>query len=142
MNKKNKTHAPNPKNDVKKWHTIDAEGKILGRVATEIATLIVGKHKPTFSPNQEMGDKVVVTNASKIKVTGRKLKDKIYYRHTSYPGGLKSETLGELMDRLPTEALKRAVHGMLPKNKLRDDRMKNLFVYEDANHPHKAQLGE
>lgn len=136
----NKTFAPNPNKEQKGWHHIDASEKVLGRVASDIAKIIMGKNKATFAPNQDMGDKVVVTNASKVVVTGDKEKSKIYYRHTTYPGGLKSESYDKLMIRRPTEALRRAVYGMLPKNKLRDTRIKNLHIYEGAEHPHTANL--
>ena len=135
----NKTFAPNPKEVEKKWHFIDAENKVLGRVAAEVVVLLMGKNKAEFSPNEVVGDKVVITNAKNIAVTGNKLKDKLYQHHTGFPGGLRTETLGKLMARKPNEALKRAIYGMLPKNKLRDRRMTNLYIYEGAEHPHTAQ---
>lgn len=124
------------------WHLIDAEGKILGRVASEIVALILGKNKANYAPNLDCGDKVVVINAEKIAVTGKKLTDKIYYRHSNYPAGLKSETLGGLIARRPEEALRRAVLGMLPKNKLQDERIKNLYIYKGPENPHKAQVSK
>lgn len=124
----------------RKWHYIDASGKTLGRLAKDIAIILIGKDKAGFVPNQNLGDKVVVTNAEKVVVTGNKLKDKIYNWYTGFPGGLRSETLGNLMKRKPTEALIRAVRGMLPKNRLQEDRMKNLYVYEGPEHPHKGQV--
>ncbi|PIS21262.1 50S ribosomal protein L13 [candidate division WWE3 bacterium CG_4_10_14_0_2_um_filter_42_7] len=124
------------------WHLIDAEGKILGRIASEIVALILGKNKSNYAPNLDCGDKVVVVNAEKIVVTGKKLTDKIYYRHSNYPAGLKSETLGDLLARRPEEALRRAVLGMLPKNKLQDERIKNLYIYKGPENPHKAQVGK
>ena len=136
----NKTYAPNPKNIDTAWHHIDAEGKVLGRVASDIAKLIMGKHKPTFAPNQNVGDKVVVTNAGKVVITGNKAENKVYYRHTTYPGGIKSETYEKLLERRPTEVLRKAVYGMLPKNKLRDVRIKNLHIYASDTHPHGANL--
>lgn len=108
--------------------TIDASGKILGRLATEIAVVIRGKNKPTFRPNLVMGDKVIVFNAAKIKVTGEKMRQKIYYHHTGYIGNLKAESLGEVFRKNPAEVLKRAVYGMLPKNKLRKSWLKNLEI--------------
>ena len=134
--KKNNTFAPNASKITKNWHLIDAKDEILGRLATEIAQLLIGKHKVEYAPNAELGDKVIVTNAKDIKVTGKKLDDKIYHHYTGYPGGIKSKTLGQLMKDQPTEAIKKAVFGMLPKNKLRKERIKNLFIYEGTEHPH------
>lgn len=133
-----KTISVNPNNVEKNWYFIDAKDKVLGRVATEAAELLIGKHRVDYSPNQYLGDRVVILNARNVAFTGGKAKGKIYYRHSDYPGGLKSETLGSLMDRRPTEALRRAINGMLPKNKLRKKRMSNLHIYEDENHPHEA----
>ena len=127
-----KTFAPNPKNIEKKWHFIDASDRILGQLASEVAILLMGKHKAEFSPNQELG-------AEKIAVTGKKLTDKVYQHYTGYPGGLRTETLGHLMERRPTEALRRAIKGMLPKNKLLDKRLMNLYIYAGSEHPHKGQ---
>jgi len=107
---------------------LDANGQILGRIATQIATILRGKNKPEFRPNKITGDKVLVKNASKIVVTGRKLEDKIYYKHTGYLGHLKAETLKDVMRRDPSEAIRRAVYGMIPDNKLRDTLMKNLEI--------------
>ena len=135
-----KTYTPKAKEIKPDWHLIDAQGKILGKVAVEIAALLIGKHKPTYTPNMNMGDKVVVINAEQFTVTRNKLKSKIYYRVTGYPGGIKSETLEKLLSRRPTQAVKRAVKGMLPKNKLQKVRMNNLHVYKGPEHPHKAQL--
>lgn len=135
----NKTYAPNATLIEKKWHFIDAKDKVLGRLATEIASKLMGKHKVVFAPNAEVGDKVVVINAKDIAVTGRKMKDKVYNHYTGFPGGLRSETLEKMMARKPTEALRLAVSGMLPKNKLRKIWMASLFLYEGPEHPHKAQ---
>jgi large subunit ribosomal protein L13 len=134
-----KTFAPNPNKVQKDWHFIDAKDQILGRLASDIATKLMGKNKAVFTPNQDMGDKVVVINVEKIAVTGNKVEDKIYYRYTGYPGGIKKETLKELKERRPAEVLRRAVKGMLPKNKLQNVRIKNLYIYEGEEHPHKAQ---
>ena len=136
-----KTYAPKESEKQPDWHLVDAEGKILGKVAVEISALLIGKHKPTFTPNMNMGDKVVVINAEKFNVTSDKFKSKIYYRVTGYPGGIKSETLEKLLVRRPTEAVRRAVKGMLPKNKLQKERLNNLHIYKGPEHPHKAQLG-
>jgi large subunit ribosomal protein L13 len=134
-----KTFAPDATKIEKKWHFIDAQNKVLGRLATEIATKLMGKNKVTYAPNAEVGDKVVVINVKDIAVTGRKMQDKVYNHYTGFPGGLRTETLGKMMARKPTEALSLAVSGMLPKNKLRKIWMSNLYLYEGAEHPHKAQ---
>ena len=135
---KNKTFAPNANKMIKNWHFMDATDKILGRFATEVTVLLMGKNKPEYAPNADLGDKVVITNAEKILVTGNKLKDKIYYHHTGFPGGIKSETLEKLKERRPEEVLRRAIVGMLPKNKLRAHMVKNLYIYKGTEHPHKA----
>ena len=134
----NKSFAPNPDKVKKNWHYADASNKVLGRFATEIVKLLMGKHKAEYAPNQNLGDKVVITNAEKIQVTGKKLTDKIYRHYTGFPGGLREETLGKLKDRKPEEVLRKAIMGMLPKNKLRKDRIKNLYIYKGSEHPHKA----
>ena len=113
----------------KETHTIDAEGKILGRLATQIATLLRGKQRPDFAPNKDIDDIVIIKNVDKIKVTGKKYTDKIYYRHTGYLGGLKEVNYKKVFEKNPSEVLKRAVYGMLPKNKLRDKIIKNLKLY-------------
>lgn len=125
-----------------KWHLLDAQGKVLGAIASDIADILNGKIDPSYTPNMVNFDKVVVVNASQVVVTGNKLKNKTYYRHTGYPGGVKSETLGKLLNRRPTEALRRAVYGMLPKNKLRKDKIANLYIYEGSEHPHAGQLAK
>lgn len=122
-----------------KWHFIDVKNQVLGRVSTQIAELLIGKHKPEYMPNINFGDKVVVTNASRIKVTGKKLKDKIYQRYTGYHGSVKSETLENLLKRDPRKVIERAVKGMLPRNKLHKVRMANLYIYPGPNHPHNGQ---
>jgi len=128
------------KEDVQReWYLVDATGKTLGRLASEIAKILMGKHKPTYTPHVDGGDFVVVVNAEKIHATGKKLDKKIYYRHTGYPGGLKETTLREMLQKKPEEVIRLAVRGMLPKNKLRDRRMKRLKVYAGPEHPHKAQ---
>ena len=123
--KPNKTTFLNIKDKEDKWHLIDANGQILGEVATKISNILIGKNKPEFTPNQNWGDKVVVVNAEKIKVTGKKMVDKKYIHYTGYPGGLRSENLESLLSRRPTEVLRKAVSGMLPKNKLRKIRITN-----------------
>jgi len=128
------------KEDVKReWFVVDATGKTLGRLATEIAKILMGKHKPTYTPHIDGGDFVIVVNAEKIFVTGKKLTNKVYYKHTGYMGHLKEATLKEMLEKKPEEVIRLAVRGMLPKNKLRDRRMKRLKVYKGPEHPHKAQ---
>jgi len=122
------------------WHLIDAKGKVLGRVATEIAKHLIGKNKPYFNKNTVMGDKVVVINAEQIEVTGNKAKDKKYYSHSGYPGGLTEETFEKKILRLPTRVIESAVKNMLPKNRLRDVLMNNLYVYKGEEHPHTGQI--
>ncbi|MBI3318177.1 MAG: 50S ribosomal protein L13 [Candidatus Omnitrophica bacterium] len=124
----------------RQWHLVDAEGKILGRLATQVAVLLRGKQKPVFTPSVDCGDGVVVINAEKIRVTGTKLETKIYRRFSGYPSGLKEEPLGSLLSRRPTEAVRRAVIGMLPSNPLGRQVAKRLKVYAGAQHPHAAQL--
>ncbi len=134
-----KTYSPTPTTITHDWYIIDAEGKTLGRLATLVATYLLGKHKPQFSAHLDCGDNVVVINAAKIAVTGNKLEDKKYYRHSGYPGGIKETTLADLMERNPAKAVENAVAGMLPKNRLHDDRMYRLKVYPGADHPHAPQ---
>jgi large subunit ribosomal protein L13 len=125
-----------------RWYVVDAEGKILGRLATEIAQVLRGKHKPMFTPNLNCGDFVIVINAEKIRVTGRRLDQKIYYRHTQYPGGLRQETLRQALERHPERVIKRAVKGMLPHNRLGAAMLRRLKVYAGPVHPHQAQKPE
>jgi large subunit ribosomal protein L13 len=122
------------------WLVIDAADQTLGRLAARIARLLRGKHKPTFSPHLEMGDYVIVVNAARVRVSGKKLRDKVYYRHSGYHGGLKSVTLGELMATRPTQVLEMAVRGMLPHNRLGRKLLRNLKVYAGPEHPHEAQV--
>ena len=121
------------------WYLVNAEGKVLGRLASELAKILRGKHKPTFTPHVDTGDFVVVVNAEKVGLTGKKLKDKIYYRHTGYPGGIKEVSAEKLLAKKPTELIRRAVKGMLPKNSLGRQMLRKLKVYAGPNHPHKAQ---
>jgi len=139
MQSKTKTPTLSGKRITRRWHLVDAQGQILGRVATEVATLLMGKHKPVWSPHLDTGDFVVVINAGKVRVTGRKLLDKKYYRHSGYLGGLKEETLGSLLARKPKVVFRMAVRGMLPKNKLGDRMIRKLKVYPGTEHPHGAQ---
>jgi large subunit ribosomal protein L13 len=126
----------------RKWYLIDAEGAILGRLATMIATYLRGKNKPVFTPNIDTGDFIIVINADKIKLTGKKLDNKIYYHHSGYPGGLKAESARELLKRKPEKIIKDAVWGMLPKGRLGRSMLKKLKVYKGSDHPHKAQKPE
>jgi large subunit ribosomal protein L13 len=129
-----------PVNEIeKKWYVVDAENKVLGRLASEIATRLRGKHKPTFSTFIDNGDFVVVTNAEKVTLTGNKMDDKKYYRHTGYMGGIKEASAKELLEKHPTDLIIKAVKGMLPRNKLGRAQLKKLKVYAGKNHPHAAQ---
>ena len=121
------------------WYVVDAEGKTLGRLATQIADMLRGKGKPEYTPHVDTGDFVVVVNAEKVVVTGKKLDDKIYYRHSGYPGGLKSRSLRDELARRPTEVLRKAVKGMLPRNRLARAQMRKLKIYVGPEHPHEAQ---
>lgn len=122
------------------WKLIDAKGKVLGRVATDIAILLQGKHKATYVSHLETGDHVIVINASAVSVTGRKSTKKVYSNYSGYPGGLRKEVFEDLLKRNPTEVIRHAVSGMLPKNKLRDRRLARLHIYADATHPYKSQV--
>ena len=122
------------------WHVMDADGKTLGRLSTEIATLLQGKHKPIYVRHLNTGDYVVVVNAEKVRVTGKKLDQKVYYRHSGYPGGLKEETLRRVLDRTPTRAIRHAVKGMLPKNTVGRNMLSRLKLYVGDAHPHEAQV--
>jgi len=135
-----KTYVPKLGEVEKKWHVIDAEDKILGRVAAEVATLLRGKHKPQFTPFLDCGDHVVVINAEKVRVTGNKAEDKMYYRHSGYPGGLKETNFSRLMEKHPERALTLAIKGMLPHNRLGRKLATNFRVYAGAEHPHIAQM--
>jgi len=121
------------------WHLIDAEGQVLGRLATRVARLLMGKHKPEYTPHVDSGDHVVVVNAKGIRVTGRKFTDKVYYRHTFYPGGLRATTYREMVEKFPARPLEMAVERMLPKNRQQTPRMKRLHIYLGPEHQHKAQ---
>ena len=134
-----KTYVTNPNEIEREWYVVDATGQTLGRLATRIAHRLRGKHKPIFSPSVDAGDYVIVVNAEKIHVTGRKLDQKIYYRHTGYPGGLREITLRNLLQKHPTRVIEHAVRGMLPKNRLGRRMFKKLKVYAGPEHPHAAQ---
>ena len=134
-----KTYSAKASDVEQAWWVVNAEGKTLGRMATQIATILRGKHKPIYTPNVDTGDYVIVVNAEKIHVTGQKLDQKIYYRHSGYPGGLRERTLREQLDRFPDRPITAAVKGMLPKSKLGRAMLKKLKVYSGPEHPHAAQ---
>src|SRR5678815_5005458 len=137
-----KTYNAKPGEITRDWYVVDADGKTLGRLATEIADTLRGKNKPQYTPHVDTGDFVVVVNAEKITVTGKKLDEKIYYRHSGYPGGLKQRTLREQLERRPTEVLRLAVKGMLPRNRLARKQLTKLKIYAGPEHPHEAQRPE
>jgi large subunit ribosomal protein L13 len=134
-----KTYTPKKNEIDHRWYIVDADGKVLGRLASTVATVIRGKHKAIFTPNLDTGDHVVVVNASKVILTGDKLSSKKYYRHSGYPGGIKERSAGELMERDPSKVVERAVKGMLPKNRLGRKLAGKLHVYPGPEHPHAAQ---
>ena len=128
------------KEDVQRdWYVVDAEGQTLGRLASKVANVLRGKHKPTYTPHVDGGDYVIIVNAEKVVLTGNKLNDKIYYNHSRYTGGLRERTAKEMVEKYPVEMVERAVKGMLPKGRLGRQMYKKLFVYEGENHPHSAQ---
>ncbi len=137
-----KTYVTKPADVKRDWFVVDAEGKTLGRLASEIARILRGKHKPIYSPAVDCGDYVVVINAKKIQVTGRRLDQKMYYRHSGYMGGLTAISLRDQLEKYPNRVIESAVKGMLPKNKLGRQMIKKLKVYGDENHPHEAQQPE
>src|SRR5246500_4617394 len=134
-----KTYKAKPGEIPRDWYIVDAEGLTLGRLATRIADTLRGKLKPQYTPHVDTGDFVVVVNAEKVAVTGKKLDTKLYYRHSGYPGGLRTRTLREQLERRPTEVLRKAVKGMLPKNRLARQQIKKLQIYAGPEHPHEAQ---
>jgi large subunit ribosomal protein L13 len=134
-----KTYFATCENIEHKWYVVDASGKVLGRLASQIAKYLRGKHKPEYTPHADAGDYIVVINASEIKVTGNKAQDKVYYRHSGYPGGLKETTFAKQIVKNPAEVIERAVKGMLPKNPLGRAMLRKLKVYPGAEHPHEAQ---
>ena len=137
-----KTYMANPSTIERKWYVVDAEGKTLGRLAAEVASVLRGKNKPTFTPHIDTGDFVIVVNAEKVKVTGKKLDQKIYYHHSDYVGGMKETTLREMMQKKPVTVNEHAVKGMLPKGPVGSQMYKKLFVYVGPEHPHQAQKPE
>jgi large subunit ribosomal protein L13 len=137
-----RTYSPKKGEIDRQWFVVDAEGKPMGRVCTEVARLLTGKHKPQYAPHVDTGDFVIVINAEKTVLTGRKEEQKVYYRHSTHPGGLKSETAARLRQRKPARMIEKAVWGMLPKNKLGRQQLKKLKVYAGSEHPHQAQQPE
>ena len=137
-----KTWNAKPAEVMRRWYVVDADGQTLGRLATRIADTLRGKDKPEYTPHVDTGDFVVVVNAEKVAVTGAKLDQKRYYRHSGYPGGLRSRTLREQLDRQPTEVLRKAVKGMLPRNRLASAQLNKLKIYAGPTHPHEAQAPE
>jgi large subunit ribosomal protein L13 len=124
------------------WYVVDAENKTLGRLATQIADVLRGKRKPTYTPHVDVGDFVIVTNAEKVAVTGDKREKKIYWRHSGYPGGIRSRTLGDMLEKRPEDVIRKAVKGMLPRNRLARQQLRKLKVYAGPEHPHQAQKPE
>ena len=136
------TFMANANNIERKWYVVDAEGKTLGRLAAEVAKVLRGKHKPTFTPHADTGDHVIVVNAEKVRVTGKKLLQKEYFRHSGYPGGARFTKLAMMLEKQPERVVEMAVRGMLPKNKLGAQQYRKLNVYAGAEHPHAAQKPE
>ena len=137
-----KTWNAKPHELERRWYVVDADGQTLGRLATRIADALRGKRKPEYTPHVDTGDFVVVVNAEKVAVTGKKLEQKLYYRHSGYPGGLRVRTLSEQLERRPTEVLRKAVKGMLPRNRLASQQISKLKIYAGPEHPHEAQKPE
>lgn len=137
-----KSYMARPQEVERKWYVIDAEGQTLGRLASEIARLLRGKTKPQYTPHVDTGDFVIVVNAERVGVTGRKAEQKLYRRHTGYPGGLKEVTYEQMMDRKPAEILRKAVYGMMPKTRLARQQFRKLKIYAGPEHPHEAQSPE
>ena len=134
-----KTVFANPKTVTKEWVVIDATDLVLGRLASRVALILRGKNKPYFTPNQDCGDNVIIVNADKVKLTGKKMTDRVYIRHTGYPGGQRYSTPKEILAKKPTELVRMSIKGMLPKNRLGSKILGNLYLYEGSEHPHQAQ---
>jgi large subunit ribosomal protein L13 len=134
-----KSYMARPHEVERRWYLVDAQGQTLGRLATEIARLLRGKNKPQYTPHVDTGDFVVVVNAEKVVVTGKKAEQKVYYRHTGYPGGLKETSYEVMMERKPTEILRKAVRGMMPRTRLGRQQLRKLKIYAGPEHPHEAQ---
>lgn len=136
-----KTYATRVSDIERQWHVVDASGQTLGRLASQVASLLMGKHKPIYARHLDTGDYVIVLNAAKVRVTGKKAKQKLYYRHSGYPGGLKSTTFETMLAAHPTRVIEHAVKGMLPRNRLGSAMYRKLKVYAGDSHPHQAQVG-
>lgn len=134
-----RTYTPKSNEIQRSWYVVDAEGMVLGRLSTEVARLLRGKHKPTFTPHVDTGDHVIIINADKVVLTSGKADRKLVHRHSGYPGGITSQTYAEVLDRKPEDAVRRTIRGMLPKNRLGRQQLKKLKVYAGPNHPHAAQ---
>jgi large subunit ribosomal protein L13 len=137
-----RTYQATAQDRERSWYVVDAEGKTLGRLATQIANVLRGKRKPTYTPHVDVGDFVIVVNAEMVAVTGDKREKKLYWRHSGYPGGIRSRTLGDLLEKRPEEVIRRAVKGMLPRNRLARQQLRKLKVYAGPDHPHQAQKPE
>ncbi len=137
-----RTYQATPQDRERVWYVVDADGKTLGRLATQIADVLRGKRKPTYTPHVDVGDFVIVVNAEKVAVTGDKREKKLYWRHSGYPGGIRSRTLGDLLEKRPEEVMRKAVKGMLPRNRLARQQLRKLKVYAGPEHPHQAQKPE
>jgi large subunit ribosomal protein L13 len=137
-----KTYSPSERDIERRWFVVDATGQRLGLLATRIAVVLEGKHKPSYATHLDSGDHVIVLNAANIEVSGDKLASKVYSRHSGYPGGLRQETLGDLLERRPEEVIRRAVKGMLPRNRLGAQQLRKLKIYAGGEHPHEAQRPE
>lgn len=137
-----KTYSPKPQDVERKWYVVDAEGQVLGRLATKIAHIARGKHKPMWAPHADVGDYIIVVNADKVRLTGRKVDQKMYYRHSGYSGGLKATSVRRMLDKRPEFVLQEAVRGMLPKNRLGRKLLKHVKIYASPTHPHDSQQPE
>jgi large subunit ribosomal protein L13 len=137
-----RTYQATPQDRERVWYVVDAENRTLGRLATQIADVLRGKRKPTYTPHVDVGDFVIVINAERVAVTGDKREKKLYWRHSGYPGGIRSRTLGDLLEKRPEDVIRRAVKGMLPRNRLARQQLRKLKVYAGPDHPHQAQKPE
>ena len=137
-----RTYQATPQDRERVWYVVDAEGKTLGRMATQIADVLRGKRKPSYTPHVDVGDFVIVINAAKVAVTGDKREKKLYWRHSGYPGGIRSRALGDLLEKRPEEVIRKAVKGMLPRNRLARQQLRKLKIYAGPDHPHQAQKPE
>jgi large subunit ribosomal protein L13 len=135
-----RTFSPRPRDITRDWYVVDADGQVLGRLAAQVARILRGKHKPIFAPHVDTGDHVIVVNAAKVRLTGRKREQKVAYRHSGYPGGLKATPYAVLLEQRPSKAVERAVKGMLPRNRLGRQMLSKLKVYDGPTHPHAAQM--